>query len=438
MQRWRFILAGAALVCLAPAAHAQVSLKTVVDMAQRNSSSVRMAEANVSKAKAALSESRDVIVPTINLGTGIPVFPEVGFTGTPPSLWTATVQSLVFGIPQKRYIDAARLGLKSATASLHNAREQVALKASTAYIQLDTVDQELKAAQKEEEDAGKLVQIEQERTQAGVDPLSDLLQAKLTAAQIRLSRLHLQTRAATLSKQLATLTGMPSGSISPNHASIPQIPKINGNLNAQASPAVGSAELLARSKQETARGDKEVSYLPQLRFEAQYNRNTTLLNSVNSFFRKPLPTNNFSSGISIQIPIFDLLHRAKARESAAEALQAKIQAEEVTHQHEVQIATLTSSLRELSTESQIASLKEQISAQKLKTVLTQLKVGNGTGAGPGSQPQLSPKAAELARIDQQQKYENALEAKLKLSEARLNLLHALGHLQDWVNELQAH
>src|ERR1700688_4350919 len=87
---------------------AQVSLPTVIDLAQRNSTAVRIAQADLNKAGAALAESRDVVVPSLSLGTGLPAFPEVGFTGNPPSIWTATVQSLVFSIPQKRYIEAAR------------------------------------------------------------------------------------------------------------------------------------------------------------------------------------------------------------------------------------------------------------------------------------------------------------------------------------------
>jgi outer membrane protein TolC len=405
----------------------------VVKLAQRNSSSVRIAEADVSKARAQLAESRDVLIPTIELGTGVPVFPEVGFTGTPPSIWDATVQSLVFGVPQKRYIDAARLGLEAAMASLHAAKEQVALDASTTYIELDTVNRELKATQQQEGDANKLVAIEQQRTMAGVDPLSDLLEAKLTAAQIRLNMLHLETRATTLSKQLSVQTGLPSGTISPDRASIPQIPPVSGDLTVGKHPpaAPGSAELLALSKQETAKGDAEVSYLPQLVFQAQYLRNTTLLNTVNDFFKKPLPANNFASGISIQIPVFDMLHRARARASAAEALRATVEAQEAQRQHEVRIATLTSSLRELSTEAEIARLKEEISAQKLKSVLTQLQMGSGAGA----QTQLSPKAAELARIDKWTKYEDSLEANLNLNKARLDLLHALGDMQEWMNEL---
>lgn len=105
--------------------------------------------------------------------------------------------------------------MKAAQAALDDAKEQAALDASTVYIELDTVDNELAAAQEQEHDAANLVEIEQQRSDAGVDSLNDLLQAKLTAAQLKLVRLHLETRAATLSKQLAVVTGLPDGSIAP-------------------------------------------------------------------------------------------------------------------------------------------------------------------------------------------------------------------------------
>ena len=109
------VFVAAALVTAPPLLRAQVSLGTVVDLAQRNSSAVKLAESDIKKANAVLSETKDVIIPTVAFSTGLPVFPEVGFTGTPPSIWTTTVQSLIFGIPQKHYIDAARLGLQAAT-----------------------------------------------------------------------------------------------------------------------------------------------------------------------------------------------------------------------------------------------------------------------------------------------------------------------------------
>jgi outer membrane protein TolC len=415
--------------------HAQVSIATVVDLAQRNSTAVRIAQSDVNKAGAQLSESKDVVIPSLLFGTGLPVFPEVGFTGSPPSLWTATVQSVVFSLPQKRYIDAAKLGLEAASSRLKDTKEQVALDASTAYIEFDTVNRELDAAHQQETLASRLAAIEQERTEAGVDPLSDLLQTRLTAAQLKLKQQQLRARASTLAEQLSTLTGLPVGSIIPDHASIPEIPTVHGDEHPVSLPGIKSARLIARSRQLSAKGDDETSYLPQMNFAAQYNRNTTILNNVNFYFKNPLPANNFSSGISIEVPILDIGHRAKAKESAADALRATVEAEQAERQNDVQIAELTGSLSELETLAEIASLKQQIANEQLKTVLTELEVGNGAGSAPGAPPQLTPKAEQLARIDERQNYVDSLDAGFELAKARLGLLRSLGHMGDWLNEL---
>ena len=438
-----FTLAGGLRVALLVAVflsgikvHGQVSLATVVDLAQRNSTSVRIAEADVKKATSVLWESRDALIPSIGFGTGLPVFPEIGFTGQPPSIWTATVQSLVYSIPQKRYIDAANLGVQAAKARWKDAREQVSLDASTAYIELDTVNEQLADAQQQESFAAKLVDIEQRRTDAGVDPTSELLQAKLTAAQIKLSRIHLQARATVLEKELSVLTGLPVGSIRVDHGSIPEIPEIRGRDSQVPLHGVQAANFVALSKRTQARGDREANYLPELRFFVQYNRNTTILNDVNQFFAKPLPANNFASGISVQIPLFDMGRYARARESGAEALRSRVEAEQAQKQNDLAVVQASAGITELDAQAEIASLKQQIASAQLNTVLAQLEVGNGSGAGAGSQPQASPKAEQLARIDERQKVEDAREAGFDLAKARLNLLRALGHMDDWLKELR--
>ncbi len=302
--------------------------------------------------------------------------------------------------------------MQAAQLSLKDAREQVALDASTAYIELDTVDLELEAARQQEQDAARLVAIEQQRTEAGVDPLSELLQAQLTAAQLKLKRLHLETRAATLSKQLAVLTGLPVGSITPDHASIPEIPAVTADEHALSTPAIDSAQALAHSRQLVAKGDREHLWLlPEIAFGALYNRNTTLLNNIkNLLTRIALPANNFSTGFSIRVPLFDAGLHAKAKESAAEALRARVEAEQAQHQNDIQITELTASLRELDAQAEIASLKQQIAGEQLKSVLAQMELGNGAGNAPGAPPQLSPTAEQQARIDERQKYQDALDA----------------------------
>jgi outer membrane protein TolC len=437
LKGWALAFLGAMVAATPALVSAQVSLATVVDLAQRNSSTVRLAEADVHKAQAALEQSRDVFVPSAMFGSGLPAVPSVGFTGGVPSILDINIQSLVFSLPERHYIDAARFGVKAASFNLKDAREQVALEASTAYIELDTVEREQEASHQQEAFAERLVSIEQERAEAGVDPLSELLQARLTAAQLKLKRLHLETRAATLSKQLAALTGLPVNSIAPDHASIPEIPAVKADQTAPTLMGVESAQMLALSKQQVAKGDNMHMFLPQVSFGAQYLRSTELLNDADYYYKHNLPANNFSSGFSIQLPLFDMGHRTKAKESAAEALRATVEAEQAQRQGEVRIAELTGSLRELDTVAEIASLKQQIASEQLAAVLAQLELGNGAGAQPGAPAQLTPKAEQLARIDERQNFQDSLEAGFDLAKARLSLLGALGHMEDWLHELHS-
>ncbi|MGB6828708.1 MAG: TolC family protein [Terracidiphilus sp.] len=429
---------GTALIALAAAtvmARAQVSLRTVVELAQSNSSSVKLAQSDLLKAESALLQSRDAFVPSLSFGSGLPAFPEVGFTGSLPTIWDANIQSMVFSLPQIRYIQAAKMGVKAAKLGLDDAKEQVALDASTAYIELDTVNQELAAAHEQESDAARMVEIEQQRVDGGVDPKSNLLQAQLAAAEVKLHRLHLETRAATLNKQLSTLTGLPVGSIIPSHASIPEIPAVTADEPAKRTPGLESAEMQAQSRERAQKGDIERTWLlPELAFGALYNRNTTLLNNINQYYNHFLPANNFSTGFSIRLPIFNFEDRDKVKESAAEALRARVEAEQVQQQNDIQIAELSGSLRELDTLAEIARLKHEIDVQQLETVSSQLGLGNGT-SGANAQPQLSPEAEQQARVDERQKFIDALDAGFDLSKARLDLIRALGHMQDWLNEL---
>ena len=426
--------AAAALVlaCAASITQAQVSLTTVVEMAQQNSNAVKLANADLQKAQAALAQTEDAYIPNFVIGSQIGY--SHGFPTGQPSVGNATMQSLVLSFSQRQYVKAARAGVEAANLSLKDAKEQVALDASSDYIEMDTVQRELEAVRGQEQDAVRLVAIEEQRTEAGVDPLSSLLQAKLTAAQLRLSRLHLETRSATLAKQLATLTGLPDGSIVPDHASIPEIPAVSADEAARPVPGIESANVLARSKLLEAKGADLAWRRPSIGFGAVYNYDSNELNSYTTYYKNFTP-NNVSFGLQINLPFFDFAVRAKAKVSVAEALRAKVEAEQTQEQNDIQISQLTASLRELDTQAEVASLKQQIAEAQLKSIDTQLEVGNGATGTPGAPPQLSPTAEQQASIDERQKYVDALDSGFDLSKARLDLLRALGHMQDWLDEL---
>jgi outer membrane protein TolC len=429
------ILVGAALAALLVAApslvSAQVSLATVVDLAQRNSSAVKLADADLKRAQAALAQTEDAYIPNFVIASNVGY--SHGFPTGQPSVGSATMQSLVFSYAQRQYTKAARAGIEAATLRLKDAREQVALDASNAYIEIDTVNRELEAAHQQSEYTGKLVQIEQQRAEAGVDSNLDLLNAQLTAANLKLQRIHLESRVRTLSKQIAVLTGLPDGAILPDPSSIPEIPALTADETPRTLPGINAATSLAHSKQFEARGDDLAWRRPLVGFGAVYNYDSNELNSYSTYYKNFTP-NNVSFGLQISIPFFDFALRAKAKATAAEALRATVEVEQAQRQNDVQIATLTGSLLELDAQAQVASLKQQIADAQLKSVLAQLESGNGA-SGPNGPPQTTPKAEQLSRIDERQKYQDALEASLGLAKARLGLLRALGHMDDWLHEL---
>ncbi|MGD0098419.1 MAG: TolC family protein [Terracidiphilus sp.] len=432
LKNWTAMLVGATLAAGSALVSAQVSLATVVDLAQRNSSEVKLAEADVQKAQAALAQTQDAYIPNFVIGSNVGY--SHGFPTGQPSVGSATMQSLVFSYSQRQYLKSARAGIDAANLRLKDAREEVALNVSNTYIELDTVNHEIEAAQQQESFAASLVRIEQQRVDAGVDSAVDLLQCRLTAAELRLKRLHLETRASTLAKRIAALTAMPAGSILPDRSSIPEIPAVAASETPRRLPGIDAAGSLARSKQLQAKGDDLMWRRPQIGFGAVYNYDSDELNSYSTYYKNFTP-NNISFGLQITFPFFDFAIRAKAKETAAEALRATVEAEEAQRQNEVQIAELIGNLRELDALAEIASLKQQIADGQLKAVLTQLELGNGASSGAGAQSQLTPKDEQLAHIDERQKFIDALDAGLDLAKARLGLLRALGHMQDWLDEL---
>ncbi len=331
-RAWTQILVGLALAALPALLPAQVSLATLVDLAQRNSSAVKLAQADVNKAQAALDQTQDAYIPNFVIGSQVGY--SHGFPTGQPSVLSASMQSLVLSFSQRQYAKAARAGVEAANLSLKEAREQVALDTSTAYIELDTVNRELEAASQQETYTADLIRIEQQRTEAGVDSNLDLLQTRLKAAQIKLQRLHLETRAATLAKQLAVLTAMPLGSILPDHASIPEIPAVSADLAPRSLPGIDSAGALARSREFQARGDDLSWRRPQIGFGAVYNYDSNELNSYSTYYNNFTP-NNISFGVQISVPFFDFVLRARAKVSAAEALRATVEAEQAQRQNDV-------------------------------------------------------------------------------------------------------
>ncbi len=411
-------------------AWAQVSLSTVVDMAVRNSAAVRAGVAEVQHAEAGLSESKDVYLPSFVLGSSLGY--SYGFPVGQPSVYSVTSQSLIYSFSQPDYVRAAREALKSAQLSLKDNEEQVALDTALAYIQLDSDTRLLAALEQEKEFAEKLVTIEQERLQAGVDGRMEVTKAELTAAQVDAKRLHLEGDASQLRQQLGHLTGLPPSSFVTDSKSIPTSPEFSTedpieDTLAATNSGIQAAFANAKSKWLTSFGDEKQNYRPQFAFGAEYNRYAEFNNYAQYYLR--FQHNNFNIGVQITFPIFDASRRAKARESAAEAARAGAEADQTKFRTSEQVYSLRHSISELVAQERIAQLKSELAQEQLESIQTQLKSGSGS---PNTAP-VTPKDEQQARIQERERYQDALEAGFSMIRAELSLMRSLGQIGEWVH-----
>lgn len=410
-------------------AKAQVSLSSTVDLAVRNSSQVHIAMANVQRAIAGLAESKDVYLPSFVLGSSLGY--SYGFPVGQPSVYNIGSQSLIYSFSQPDYIRAARAGLQSAQLNLKDDEEQVALDTALAYVQLDTDLRLLAALEEEKSYSEKLVGIEQERLQAGVDGRMELTRAELTSAQVEAKRMHLEDEVAQLRQKLSHLTGLPATNFMPDTKSIPADPtfeagdadggRIDGN------DAVAAAEANAKSKTMLSFGDAKQNYRPVFAFGGEYNRYAKFNNYAEYYLR--FQHNNFDAGVQITIPLFDASKRAKARESAADAVRATAEADQARNQVSEQVLTLRHSIEEMKVQRRIAQLKSELASEQLATVQSEMKNGSGS---PNAAP-LTPKDEQLAHIEERERYQDALDAGFQLTRTELSLMRSLGEIQDWTH-----
>jgi len=419
-----------AAVLLSGQADAQVSLSTVVDLAVRNSAPVKVSLAEVQRATAALSEAKDVYLPSFTLGSSVGY--TYGFPVGQPSVYNVGSQSVFYSFSQPYYIRAAREALSSAQLGLKDNEEQVALDTSLAYIQLDSDSRQLTALDEEKGYAEKLATIERDRLLAGVDGRIELTKAELTAAQVDEKRLHLEDDANQLRQKLGHLTGLPASSFVTEAKSIPPPPDFSSDDAIEdrvgaTNEGIQAADANAKSKRLISFGDDKQNYRPSFAFGAEYNRYSEFNNYQEYYLR--FQHNNFDIGVQITFPIFDAVRRAKARESAAEAQRAVAEAEQTKYQTSEQVYSLQHSLKELAVQQRIAQLRSELAQEQLEAIQAQLE----NGSGSANAPPVSPKDEELARIQERERFVDAIEATFSMVKVQLTLMRTLGQIQEWVH-----
>jgi outer membrane protein TolC len=388
---------------------------------------VHIAIANVQHTLAGLSETKDAYLPSFLLGSSLGY--SYGFPVGQPSIYNVGSQSLLFSFSQPDYIRAARAALRGAELNLKDGEEQVTLDSALAYVQLDHDLRELQALDEEKSYADTLVDIERQRLEAGVDSRTEMTRAELTSAQVYEKRLHLEDDANQMRQKLAHLTGLPD--LTPDGRTIPADPTILADdaseNRVEGSAAIQAAYANAKSKLMVSFGDAKQNYRPQFAFGAEYNRYAEFNNYAEYYLR--FQHNNFDAGVQITIPLFDASRRAKARESAADAVKASAEAMQAKNLVSEQVLALRHNIEELKAQRRIAELKSELAGEQLESIQAQLQ----NGGGSPNAPRPSPKDEQLAHIQERERYQDALDAAFQVTSVELNLMRSIGDLQGWVH-----
>ena len=429
-----------ALSLLAGPAFAQVSLPTAVDLAFRNSPRVQSAVADLARAKAAVQEQRDVYIPSLSVG-GTGYGRGYGFPQGQPTVVSVQSQSLVFNFSQQDYLRAARAGYDGANLSLLEARQVVAEDVALTYLALQHDVARRAALREEKVFADRLVTIVQYRLEAGQDTPIGLTTAQITAAQIQLSLLRTEDEQSVDAAHFSHLVGIPTEDVVVLPGSMPSIddPDLSqATLGAATSPGIDAAYASARAKRQVAFGDARYLLRPQITFGAQYSQYSTFQNSNYSeyFGRRdrngallPFQTQSFGAGVQLSIPILDYGHRAKARESAADAIRAEHDADQQRDLFTEGRLRLERSTRELATHAEIARLDQQLAEQQLDVIAIQLKSPSGVP--------ITPKDEQNGHITEREKFLTLLDARFQLQQAQISLLRQTGGLDRWLRALVA-
>jgi outer membrane protein TolC len=324
---------------------------------------------------------------------------------------------------------AAHTALNAANLNLKDAQQQTELDVALAYVQLDSDLKELEAVQQQASYAENLVQLEQDRVNAGVDARMTELEAELRAAQVNQKRALLENDVEAMRDKLAHLTGLPGTGLNTVSSSIPSAPSTGTMGTASSgsdSAAVSAAYANAKSKWFTAFGDQKQNYRPLAVFGAQY----ALFEKTPGYteYYKNFQYNNVELGVQITFPLFDATRRAKARESTADASHAQAEADAARDVLDEQTVALRGNLRELAAQQRVAQVQSQIAEEQLKTVETQITSGTGV---PNS-PAVPPTQAQKAHIQERQYYTDLMEANLGLIKVELNLMKLTGQIDAWV------
>jgi outer membrane protein TolC len=422
--KFRTPLIAILLMAALPLCAEPIEFRQAVELALKHSGSMVAASADRARYAARYRAERYTYIPTVIFGSGLGYSygQPIAIAGQAPSLFNLTHNQTIINFATRDSIKAAHSDSIAADIDYVNHTEQVILDTSLIYIELDNAQQRLTVAHQQKEAIDHALYIAQQRQQEGVGSVLDSKRAELDSARVDLRIAELETSVDVLRERLGRTIGRTPATLETVTASIPAAPPLRpeedlSSIALANSDSVRVADEHVRAAHDRARAEHKMNY-PSIDFAGQF-AEYAAFNNYNYYYAHFSP-HNYSFGINLRVPLFNLAQNALAAAADAEALHSEADAQTVRDQVANDAVSAQHALRQLEAFGKVSRLEYEVAQANIDAV--QLDVQNGKG---------NVHDQELARADVANRKVLLLESQFEYLRAQLQLLRQTGELHGW-------
>jgi outer membrane protein TolC len=427
MAARRFALLVAALATLIPSPplRAQdaekLTLRQAVSLAEQNSRDLALAHIQYNVALNESGVDRSEFRPNLYTGSGAAY--TSGFPATPggngPAVFNLSYTQSIFNLPLRGQVKADNERAKNALLAVDRTRDDVIVRAATAYLDLANVRHSLELMRSEQASSDKILQITRDRAAAGQELPIEVTRAELASARINQHIIHLEGREAVLALQLHDLTGISDDraiEVAQDETSFSTDQQESQllALAMQSDRTIRQAENERAAREDIFKGARG-GYWPTISVIGQYQ----VLAQFNNYseFYKNFQRNNVTAGVEIQIPLFSSKTRANVALAKSQLTEADLSLGLKKQQVRAGVQEKIRSVRELDASREVARLDLKLAQQSLDLVQAKFDQGRATVGD-----------LEQARLDESDKWLAFLDADFARQQGQLSLLQATGQL----------
>ncbi len=403
------------------AAPAALTLKRAVELALQNSRDIQLAKIQASLAQRAAYITKAEFMPNLYAGSGLGYTNGIPETpgGRAPSIFSITYRQQVLNQPLKGQARELQEQVQSQTLMLEDARNSVIQRTAMAYLELAKVRHSLELLRKEQASAQQIQDVTRQRQAEGLELPVEVTKAQLTSARIEQRILQLEGRQDELEVFLRAQIGLAAEQpIEVTAEELPAEAEQEGqNLVALAlenNTGIRQAEADRRAKEFRLKGEKGGRW-PTVELVSVY----SVLGKFNNYldFFKTFQRNNFNFGLQMQIPIFSARTKANIDLAKVNLEAAKATVSNKRAELSADVRLRTHRLRELDAAKEVARLELQLAQQNLSVLQAQFTEGRA-----------NLREVEKARLEENEKWMQYLDANFQRQQAQLELLRATGQL----------